>query len=126
MLEIEILLRFVEWLSFWLTNRIARVRVNCSSGKSRALKEGPPQDSVLFPVLFTIHINGLLDQFGEDTLVSAYADDLVIAKRGRNKDIVMAELQKEVDKVAAWSNTVKLTLNTTKFKTSFFGLESAK
>ena len=46
--------------------------------------------------------------------MSAYADDLLIARSARNKDMIIASLQPKVDKVVAWSDNAKLTLNTSK------------
>ena len=44
--------------------------------------------------------------------MSAYADDLLITRSARNKDMIMACLQSEVDKVVAWSDKARLTLST--------------
>ena len=106
--------RFLVWISSWLTNRQARVRVNAKVGRSRTFKEGLPQGSVLSPLLFVIYINDLLMQFEDTTLVSAYADDLAIACSGRSKIDMTKILQKEVDKVVKWSDDACLTLNTNK------------
>ena len=74
------------------------------------------------PLLFAIYINDLLVEFEDNTLVSAYADDLVIA---RNKDMIITSLQPEVDKVVAWSAKARLTLNSSKCETAFFSLDCA-
>ena len=82
MLNIGIPLRFVQWTTAWLTNRIARVQLNGVTGRCRTFKEGLPQGSVLSPLLFVLYINDLLGNFSESTMVSAYADDLALACRG--------------------------------------------
>ena len=93
--------RFTEWLSSWFINRIARVRVNAFVGTSISFKESLPQGFIISFLLFTIYINDLLAEFEKHTFVSAYAGDLFIARCARNKDMIVASLQPEVDKVVA-------------------------
>ena len=61
--------------------------------------------------IFTIYIYDLLAEFEEDTFVSAFADLLI----ARNKDMIVASLQLEVDKVVAWSDTARLTHDSSKY-----------
>ena len=75
MLDIGVPLRFVQWTTAWLTNRIARVQLNGVTGRCRTFKEGLPQGSVLSPLLFVLYINDLLWNFSESTMVRAYADE---------------------------------------------------
>ena len=114
MLDIGIPLRFVQWTTAWLTNRIARVQLNGVTGRCRTFKEGLPQGSVLSQLLFVLYINVLLGNFCESTMVSAYADDLALACRGHKKEDVALRMQAEVDKVVSWSQKVRLTLNAAK------------
>ena len=126
MVQMGIPLRFVQWTSSWLDNRIARVRVNGSTGRSRTFKEGLPQGAVLSPLLFITYSNDLLDSFDDATLVSAFADDLALACKGRRKEDVEMRMQPEVDKVAEWSGKNFLKLNATKCEVSFFTMDSAE
>ena len=61
------------------------------------LKEGLRQGLVFSPILITIFINSFLEKFDDSTPVTAYDDDLAIARNGTNKDQVTQELRKEVD-----------------------------
>ena len=88
--------------------------------------EGLPQGSVLSFLLFTICINDLLVKFEDDTFVCAYADDMAIARCARNKDVIIASLQPEVDKVVAWSAKMRLTLKISKCEMAFFSLDYAE
>ena len=126
MLYIGVPLRFVQWTTAWLTNRIARVQLNGVTGRCRTLKEGFPQGSVLSPLLFVLYINDLLGNFGESTMGSAYTDDLALACRGRRKEDVALRMQAEVDKVVSWSQQARLTINAAKCEVAFFSLDNAE
>ena len=117
---------FTEWLSSWSINRRAKMRVNGSIGPSIIFKKSLPQGSTLFTLLFTMYIDDLLAKFNKDTFVSANADDLLIVCSARNKDMIMACLKPEVDKVVAWSDMVRLTLNTSKCEAAFFSMDCAE
>ena len=116
---------FTEWLSSWFINRTARARVNGSIFLSRTFKEGLPKGFIILPLLFTIYIDVLLTEFEKDTFVSVYTDDLLIARSARNKDMIVASLQLEVDKVVGWSDKARLTNETSKCETAFFSLDCA-
>ena len=51
---------------------------------------------------------------------------MLIVRSTRNKDLIMASLQPEVGKVVAWSDKVRLTLNTSKYEIAFFNLDCAE
>ncbi len=108
-------------MTTWFANRLARVRVSGTLGRCRTFKEGLPQGSVPSTILFTIVINNLLDKFDDSTMASAYADDLAIACRGANKELITAKLQAEVDKMYRWSEQ----LNTNKCAVAVFSNDSA-
>ena len=126
MLDIGVPLRFVQWTTAWLTNRNARVKLNEVTGRCCTFKEGLPQGSVLSPLLFVLYINDLLGNFRESTMVSAYADDLDLACRGRKKEDVDLRMQVEVDKVVSWSQQARLTLNAAKCEVAFYSLSNAE
>ena len=126
MLDIGVPLRFVQWKTAWLTNRIARVQLNGLTGRCHTFKEGLPQGSVLSPLLFVLYINDLLGNFCESTMVSAYADDLALACRGRKKEHIALIMQAEVDKLVSWSQQARLTLNAARCEVAFFSQDNAE
>ena len=73
-----------------------------------------------------LYINDHLGNFSESTMVSAYADDLALACRGRKKEDVALRMQAEVDKVVSWSQQACLTLNAAKCEIAFFSLDNAE
>ena len=120
--RLDVFRRSTEWLSYWFIYRTARVRVNGSICPSRTFKEGLPQSSAIYPLLFKIYANDLQTELKNDTFVSAYDDDPLIARSVRKK----ALLQPEVDKVVFWSDKARLTLSTSKCETAFFNLNCAE
>ena len=59
-------------------------------------------------------------------MVSAYADDLALACRGRKKEDVALRMQAKVDKVVSWRQQARLTLNAAKCEVAFFSLDNAE
>ena len=59
-------------------------------------------------------------------MVSAYADDLALACRGRKKEDVALRMQAKVDKVVSWSQQARLTHNAAKCEVGFFSLDNAE
>ena len=104
--------RYTEWLSSWFINRKAMVRVICSRGHSRTFKVDLPLGSVISPLRFAMYIDDLLTEFVKDTFVSAFADDLLIARRSSYDNMMVASIQPEVDGVAVWSDRARLALET--------------
>ena len=117
---------FVRWVRAWLENRQARVRVDGALSRVRVFKQGLPQGAVLSPLLFISFLDDLLGVFEEDTLVSAYADDLALATCSQKKEEAKEKMQREVDKVVAWSRKSGLTLNTGKCETCLFTPSTAE
>ena len=93
----------MEWTRGWLTNRIGRVRFENIIGGARVMREEVPQGAVLSPLLFITFMDDMLDRFEDDTVVSAYADDLALAVTGSNKEDLEIRMQGEVDKVVEWN-----------------------
>ena len=57
--------------------------------------------------------------FENDTFVTANTDDLLIDRSACNKDMIVASLPTEVDKVVVWFDKARLTPKSSKFETTF-------
>ena len=116
--------QFIEWIRGFLTNRMARVRLNGVTGESRLFREGLPQGSVLSPLLFLFYINSLRDRLPEGIGVSLYADDVAIWASSPRKGEAASLVEVGVRTVWMWSRERKLTLNLSKCEVSFFSTDS--
>ena len=126
LLDKEVPQGYVRWVRAWLVNRQARVRADGALSRVRVFREGLPQRAVLSPLLFITFVDDLLGVFEEDTLVSAYADDLALATSSHKKEEAAEKMQTEVDKVVAWSRRSGLSLNTGKCETCLFTSSTAE
>ena len=80
---------------------------------------GVPQGSVLISFLFLIYYNDLPDCPGNNTQIAMFADDTSLAKAGICKD---SHLQEDIDEMAVWLTSNRLTVNAPKCEVMNFGL----
>ena len=111
---------YVRWLYRFLQNRQARVRYDGTLGKSKQIKQGLPQGSVLAPLLFLFYINNLADLLPDYNINALFADDVSILASDNSKERATAKAQAAVDIVIEWSKIWKLNLNADKSECSFF------
>lgn len=109
-----------EWIQSYLTNRTQSVIIGETLSKSRDLKTGVPQGSVLGPLLFSIYLLPLGDiQRKHAVDYHGYADDSQLQARfnPKNPDSLtqaIHRLERCVDDIFIWMVTNKLKLNEAK------------
>jgi ribonuclease HI len=113
-------LQIIRWVASFLDNRQARVRFGDGMSKSRIMRQGLPQGSVLSPLLFITYINNLANLLPESETIAMFADDVSILSTRRSREEATKAAQAAVDIVVAWSKEWKLTLNSSKSEVSFF------
>ena len=91
------------WVSSFLSNRTQCVHLNGEKSSVAPVTSGIPQGSVLGPILFVIYINDMPDIVDNLTFVFLFADDTKLFRRIETQDDT-ATLQKDIDKLMAWSN----------------------
>ena len=104
-------LPFIRWIAAFLTNRRARVRYNNSTGRSRELKQGLPQGSVLAPLLFLFYIDTLAERLPDDIISSLFADDITLLGTGRTLQEAQRKCQHAINIVVLWSKEYKMILS---------------
>ena len=111
---------YVHWLNNFLSNRIARARMNGKLGKAVTMRQGLPQGSVLSPILFLFYINDLAKILPEETTNALFADDVTLLATANTLQEAEEICQRSVDVVVKWSKEWRISLNIGKSESSFF------
>ena len=112
-----------RWIKNWLSGRIQRVVLNGVKSEWSAVTSGVPQGSVLGPLLFLIYINDI--DLGIQSTISKFADDTKIFNNTETLDGNIA-IQKDIDKLHAWSDKWEMDFNLKKCKSLHIGHNNTK
>ncbi|KAH9592422.1 hypothetical protein MS3_00004352 [Schistosoma haematobium] len=97
------------WIKYFLVGRQQRVRVNSKLSSWETVLSGVPQGTVLGPVLFLLYVNDLPRFLSSSVLL--YAENVKIWRTIRCKGD-SSELLNDMKKLAEWSQTWQLPINT--------------
>ena len=86
---------------------------------------GVPQESILGPLLFTIHFNDLHTPL-ESTSIITYADDTVIFTAAKDLESIQRHLSEDCHNLSSWFRDNELVLNLKKGKTECMIFGTAK
>ena len=114
-----------KWFQNYLTNRKQIVKYNDITSEAMTITTGVPQGSILGPLLFLLYIN---DMQNCSKLVSTilFADDTnIFHSHSCLKDLNLI-MQDEINKIADWITSNKLSLNTAKTKFILFRSSNKK
>ena len=114
----------LRWINGFLQNRQAKVSYNNVLSRSRRLRQGLPQRSVLAPLLFLFYINSVTENVPGSVNSALYDDDVSLLASHHDKASAVSDLQQAVDAVAMWSKKKKMTLNTDKSEVAFFSIDT--
>ena len=104
-----------SWISSFLSVRSQRVRLNNQMSDTVKIISGVPQGSVIWPLLFLIYINDLVEVIDKDMSINLFADDTKLSFISNDIDH-RYKLQHNIDNFYEWSNSKKsaaLTLGNT-------------
>ena len=106
--------KLFEWVKEFLRARKQFVSVEGALSNESDVLSGVPQDTVLGPLLFLIHI-GDIDREISNSKVSCFADDTRIMKTIK-EDNDKTLLQEDLNRIYHWANTNKMKFNDNKFE----------
>ncbi|GBN13046.1 putative RNA-directed DNA polymerase from transposon X-element [Araneus ventricosus] len=98
----------------FLKLRQFRVRIGNQLSDYFVQEEGVPQGSVLSVTIFTLKLNGILQQLPLSVKGFLYVDDLYISCTGDNMAFIERQLQLAVNKIHQWSAFNGFTFSTAK------------
>lgn len=104
----------------YFRNRHVNHTYKCSTAK-REVGRGCPQGSVLGPFLWNLVMNALLLTlpYDDNILITAYADDLMVAIAGQGKQDIEHTATFIIPKIEKWTERCKLNINLTKSSTTY-------
>ena len=101
----------LNWMKDYLQGREMRTTIRDTSSNWELVGSGVPQGSVLAPIMFQVYINDMAE--GLNSYVNLFADDAKLLKVIKSQEDCR-ELQKDIDKIHAWSLRWKLKFNVKK------------
>ena len=118
--------KMYKWISSFLMNRKARVKVDGKYSRQFLLRHGVPQGGVISPTLFLIFIDDLLTKLPRGIKAALYADDLVIWCTEEYATTATYRMQQAVNALAAWAKEWNVSINKEKSSTTLFTLTQQK
>ena len=104
-----------NWLCSYLSGRRQRVTVLGATSEDLPVTPGVPQGSVLGPALFLLYVNDLPEVISSVIIVLMFADDTKIFSEIKTLEDA-SSLQKDLGKLATWSQSSGLLFNEAKYK----------
>ena len=98
---------------YYLSNRKQRINVNDAYSTWKDIFYGVPQESILGPLLFNIHLCDLF-YFLEDLDIASYADDTTIYTVSEKKESVIRALETSSSLLFGWFNNNFMKANSDK------------
>ena len=99
-------------ISSFLTNRKQYTIIQGKHSRSKEIKFGVPQGSILGPLLFLLYVNDF--NLSTTFTTNLFADDTYLSLHNRSPTILEQEVNIQLDRVNLWLRENKLTLNTEK------------
>jgi len=103
---------FLRWIRGFLLNRQACISYNNTLGRTRRIRQGLPQSSVLSPLLFSFYINSVSKCIPKSVNCAMYADDVSLWASNKCKESATADIQQAVNSVRSgagkrWLSTLR-------------------
>ena len=118
--------KMYKWLSNFLFNRTARVKIDGTTSNLVKLREGVPQGGVISPTLFLVYINDITTAVPKHVSNTLHADDFAVWCAEEHTSTAAHRIQNTINQVCDWTENWALQLNTTKTVSTLFSLSTSK
>ncbi len=114
----------LSFFTSYLSNRKQCVVVDGVTSSLLDTNAGVPQGSRLGPLLFLIYINDIVADIESEILI--FADDTTLLASGKDPSETSAQINRDLEKISAWSRIWKVTFNAGKSKDMIFFKKKSK
>ena len=115
----------LPWFTDYLFSRTQSVQFKGALSDANPIFSGVPQESILGPLLFTIHFNDVHTPL-QSTSIITYADDTVIFTAAKDLECIQRHLSEDCHNLSSWFHDNDLVLNLKKGKTECMIFGTAK
>jgi len=103
-------------ISSFLSNRMARIKIQHDIGEWMESVIGTSAGTRLGPLLFIMHVHDV-----PKCIRPKFAGDLVAVSVARDIDVIQSSLQEDTDQLVCWAKHEGMTINSAKTKVMLFG-----
>ena len=126
LLKVGVQGKMYKWLSDYLFQRTARVKLDGTISNLVKLREGVPQGGVISPTLFLVYINDITTTVPKQVSNTLHADDFAVWNGSEYTTTATHRIQETVNRVSRWTEKWALKLNKTKTVSTLFSLSTSK
>ena len=109
----------ISFISSYFDNRYQRTCIDGQSSDISKVTYGTAQGSIIGPLIFIIYVNDIFDLLVDQNDIIMYADDTLLMSAGSTMLESIFQCQNKLDKLIAWCDINKLSVNIKKTKCMF-------
>lgn len=106
-----------RWLSDFIRNRTAHIKINSSLSQPFQIEGGVPQGTVLSPILFNIYVSDIPIPPREGVHIGQFADDIIITATAHDIRYTNSHVNETLRNLNVWLDMWRMRINPAKSQT---------